>query len=204
MHLRNPSRNPTTKSSTSTNKAITHLQNWRTSQKTSTNDYPAFHLARKFSTKPFRHTRKRSMRAATNTSSQTTHSQNKKEIAKKLYGTTPPCNANVKTNLGRKFLNIIDRCFPNGHSLHKIFHKHTLKLTYSWMLNMKSIISSHNKALSSDYQPSQPQTNNKECNYRKQRSMPAGRKMPHTKCSLPSNSLNTNFIRIICRPHYKF
>ena len=31
----------------------------------------------------------------------------------------PPWNANVKTNLGRKFLNIIDRCFPNGHPLHK-------------------------------------------------------------------------------------
>ena len=78
----------------------------------------------------------------------------------------------MKTNLGRKFLNIIDRCFPNGHPLHKIFNKHTLKLSYSCMPNMKSIISSHNKAVLSDYHQSQTQTSNKECNCRKKDQCP--------------------------------
>ena len=86
---------------------------------------------------------------------------------RKIVWYNPPWNANVKTNLGRKFLNIIDRCFPNGHPLHKIFNKHTLKLSYSCMPNMKSIISSHNKAVLSDYHQSQTQTSNKECNCRK-------------------------------------
>ena len=84
----------------------------------------------------------------------------------------PPWNANVKNNLGRKFLNIIDRCFPNGHPLHKSFNKHTLKLSYSCMPNMKSIISSHNKALLSDYHRSLTQTNEKECNCRKKDQCP--------------------------------
>ena len=86
---------------------------------------------------------------------------------RKIIWYNPPWNANVKTNLGRKFLNIIDRCFPNGHPLHKIFNKHTLKFSYSCMPNIKSIISSHNKALLSDYHQSQTQTSDKECNCRK-------------------------------------
>ena len=128
----------------------------------------------------------------------------KRNRQRKIIWYNPRWNANVKTNLGRKFLNFIDRCLPNGHPLHKIFNKHTLKLSYSCMPNMKSIISSHNKALLSDYQRSQTQTSDKDCNCRKKRSMPAGRKMPHTKCSLPSNSLNANFIRVVRRPRYQF
>ena len=126
--------------------------------------------------------------------------KHKRNRQRKIIWYNPPWNANVKTNLGRKFLNIIDRCFPKGHPLHKILNKHTLKLSYSCMPN----ISSHNKALLSDYQRSQTQKSDKECNCRKKRSMPAGRKMPHTKCSLPSNSLKVNFIRVVRRPHYQF
>ena len=65
---------------------------------------------------------------------------------------------------------------PNTHLLHKIFNKHTLKLSYSCMPNMKSIISSHNKALLSDYHRSQTQTNEKECNGRKKDQCPLDRK----------------------------
>jgi len=83
---------------------------------------------------------------------------------RKILWHNPPWNANVKTNLGRKFLNIIDSCFPNGHPLHL--------LSYSCMPNMKSVISSHNKALLSDYQQSQTQTTNKERNCRKKDQWP--------------------------------
>ena len=97
------------------------------------------------------------------------HNRNRQ---RKIVWYNPPWNANVKTNLGRKFLNIIDRCFPNEHPLHKIFNKHTLKLSYSCMPNMKSIISSHNKAVLSDYHQSQTETNNKKCNCRKKDQCP--------------------------------
>ena len=64
----------------------------------------------------------------------------------------------MKTNLGRKFINIINRCLPNEHPLHKIFDKHMLKLSYSCMPNIKSTISSHNKAVLSNFYQSQTQT----------------------------------------------
>ncbi len=50
----------------------------------------------------------------------------------------PPWNSNVKTCIGKKFLAIIDKCFPPNHRLNKIFNRHTLKLSYSCMPNMKN------------------------------------------------------------------
>ena len=91
---------------------------------------------------------------------------------RKVIRYNPPWNANVKTNLGRKFINIINRFFPNEHPLHKIFNKHTLKLSYSCMPNIKSIISSHNKAVLSNFYQSQTQTNKKECNCREKDQCP--------------------------------
>ena len=111
----------------------------------------------------------------------------------------PPWNANVKTNLGKKFLNIIYRCFPNEHLLYKIFNKQMLKLSYSCMPNMKSIISSRNKALLSDCHQHTNTNKWQRMQLQKKRSVSARRKMPHPKCSLPSHSHNTN-IRIICGP----
>ena len=80
----------------------------------------------------------------------------------------------MKTNLGRRFLNIVDRCFPKNHPLHKIFNRHTLKLSYSCMPNMKTIISSRNKKLLSDCNQSRnsTQTLDKECNCRKKDQCP--------------------------------
>ena len=45
----------------------------------------------------------------------------------------PPFNLKVLTNVGHKFLRIIDECFPPHHCLHKIFNRNTLKLSYSTM-----------------------------------------------------------------------
>ena len=81
---------------------------------------------------------------------------------RKVLWYNPPWNSNVKTNLGRKFLNIVDRCFLKTHPLHKIFNPHTLKLSYSCMPNIKTIISSHNKKLLSDYNQSQNLTNTRQ------------------------------------------
>ena len=91
-----------------------------------------------------------------------------------------PWNSNIKTNLGRKFLNIVDRCFPKNHPLHKIFNRHTLKLSYSCMPNMKSIIASHNKKLLSDYNSTPPQQPDKECNCRNKHECPLERKCLQT------------------------
>ena len=45
----------------------------------------------------------------------------------------PTYNRNVKSNIGRQFLRLIDQSFLVGHKLRKIFNRSTLKLSYSCM-----------------------------------------------------------------------
>ena len=59
----------------------------------------------------------------------------------------PPFSKNVKTNVGRNFLNIVKDSFKKGHPLHKIFSKNTLKVSCLCMVNLGSKISAHNKSL---------------------------------------------------------
>ena len=56
----------------------------------------------------------------------------------------PPFSKNIKTNIARNFLNLVDTQFPAGHKLHKIFNRNTVKVSYSCMNNVKNIISKHN------------------------------------------------------------
>ena len=107
---------------------------------------------------------------------------------RKITWYNPPWDSNVKTNLGRKFLGIINKSFPKDHPLHKIFNRHTLKLSYSCMPNVKAIISSHNKKIlssnaavtSSTEQSAQP---SKTCNCRRK-----------PECPLEGNCLQQNVI----------
>ena len=64
---------------------------------------------------------------------------------RKIIWLNPPYCVSVKTNVGRIFLKLIKKHFPKGDSLNKIFNKNTVKLSYSCMGNISSIISSHNK-----------------------------------------------------------
>ena len=93
----------------------------------------------------------------------------------------PPFDSNVKSNLGRKFLRIVDKCFQKKHPLYKIFSRHTLKLSYSCMPNMKSIIPSHNNHVLSNANAPTPQPDT--CNCRKK-----------SDCPLEGKCLQTNVI----------
>ena len=66
---------------------------------------------------------------------------------RKITYFNPPYNAAVTTNVGREFLNLIDKHFPAHSQYHKIFNRNTIKLSYSCSPNMKNIISNHNKKL---------------------------------------------------------
>ena len=50
----------------------------------------------------------------------------------------------VKTNIGQTFLKLVKKHFPRGHKLYKIFKRNTLKLSYSCMSSMSSVIKQHN------------------------------------------------------------
>ena len=83
----------------------------------------------------------------------------------------PPYSANVATDIGHKFLQAVDECFPTNHCLNEIFNRNTLKLSYSCMPNVHQIITAHNKTVL--HKQTKPSENPpKECNCRKKESCP--------------------------------
>ena len=73
---------------------------------------------------------------------------------------TPPYSKSVQTNIARQFLKLVARHFPEGSSLHKLFNRNTIKVSYSCMRNMAALIKSHNATLL------KPATCDKPCNCR--------------------------------------
>ena len=69
---------------------------------------------------------------------------NKKQRKRNIIWFNPPYSKNVKTNIGKIFLNLIKKHFPPHHKFHKLFNKNTVKISYSCTRNIKSIINPHN------------------------------------------------------------
>ena len=74
-------------------------------------------------------------------------SQTTKRRKRKIIWFNPPYDKNVSTNIGKLFLNLIRKHFPKRHKFHKLFNKNTVKLSYSCMPSIKSIINAHNKSI---------------------------------------------------------
>ena len=103
------------------------------------------------------------------------HAKTKRTRNRNVIWFNPPYNSNVKTNIGHKFLQAIDDCFPKNNPLHKIFNRNTLKLNSSCMPNIRNIISGHNnsvvnKLTSTD--ASTCSTKPRQCNCRNKSSCP--------------------------------
>ena len=77
----------------------------------------------------------------------TTNRMKKKCRSRPVTWFNPPWNSAVKTNVGKKFLRIIDTSFSNDNPLKKLFNRSTVKVSYKTMPNMSSIVSSHNTRL---------------------------------------------------------
>ena len=69
---------------------------------------------------------------------------NTKQRKRNIIWFNPPYSKNVKTNIGKIFLNLIKTHFPPHHKLHKLFNKNTVKISYRFTRNIKSIINFHN------------------------------------------------------------
>ena len=104
---------------------------------------------------------------------------NKKTRKRKIIWFNPPCCLSVKTNVGRIFLKLIKKHFPKGNSLNKIFNKKTVKISYSCMGNISSIISSNNQNILNS-------VSNTEygCNCRSKESYPL-----QNKCLIPKSCI---------------
>ena len=57
----------------------------------------------------------------------------------------PPYSSSVKTNVGAKFLRLIDKHFPKSNPLNKVINRKNTKVSYRTTSNIQKIISSHNQ-----------------------------------------------------------
>ena len=89
---------------------------------------------------------------------------------------TPPYNVNLKTNIGKEFLRILDKNFPINNPLHTILNRKTVKISYSCTTNMKTTMQNRNRKLLNNEQ----KTETPPCNCQKSR-----------KCPTPDTSCNT-------------
>ena len=93
------------------------------------------------------HINKHSKNADTGTLYTTNHPQltTKKQITEQHALVQPPIQQNVSTNIGHRFLTLIDKHFLKDHKLRKIFNCKSMKICYGCKNNTKQTIANHNK-----------------------------------------------------------
>ena len=119
-----------------------------------------------------------------------------------------------ETKVGKCFLSLIDQHVPKTNPLHKFFNRNTLKLSYSCMSNVKTVISNHSKAELNNDLKSSDETK-KLCNCRNTNSCPLDRNCNMTNIiyqaevtleskEISYRSLRHNFQRTVEKPHVLF
>ena len=71
-------------------------------------------------------------------------SEPKSKRKRSIIWFNPPYSRNVATNVGKKFLQIMDKHFPPANPLHKIFNRSKVKMSYRCTPNLARKISAHN------------------------------------------------------------
>ena len=118
------------------------------------------------------------------TSAQSNNDKNDNKHGKrKIIWYNPTYSANIKMNIGKTFLNLIKEHFPKTNKLHNIFNKNTVKISYSSMSNISSILSGHKNLLN-------PTVNQYGCNCRIREDCP-----PQTQCLTPKLFIELNSLQ---------
>ena len=73
-----------------------------------------------------------------------TISDNKWKTKQKIIWLNPPFSKSVKNNISKSFLHLLSKHLPKNHNMHKSFNRNTVKISYSCMKNIASIILAHN------------------------------------------------------------
>ena len=104
----------------------------------------------------------------------TPETKEKRKRKRKITWFNPPFSQNVATKIGKKFFQLLNNCFPKTNKLNKIINKNTIKLSYSCMKNIETIIASHNKKILNTHEkePGAKQTSTDLCNCRNKDSCP--------------------------------
>lgn len=96
----------------------------------------------------------------------------RRQRSRKVIWFNPPYSRNVKTCVGKKFLKLVNKHFPKGSNLSKIFNRSTLKVSYSCMANVATILKTHNKHVLRRTELTSPSKPQKLCNCRKPEQCP--------------------------------
>ena len=83
---------------------------------------------------------------------------NKRTRTRKILYFNPPFSTGVKSKTCQQVLKLIDTCFPPSNPLHKIFNRHTVKVSYRTTPNIKQVISAHNRKTLNKQTPKQKKT----------------------------------------------
>jgi 23S rRNA G2445 N2-methylase RlmL len=95
-----------------------------------------------------------------------TTNKKKRVRSRQVIWFNPPYSQSVKTNIGAQFLGLISKHFEKTE-LRKYFNRSTIKLSYSCMPNMESVIAGHNKRLLKKSETNQEQDSGaRDCNCR--------------------------------------
>ena len=103
----------------------------------------------------------------------TNTANNKKQRKRNIIWFNPPYIKNVKTNIGKIFLNLMKKHFPSHH---------TVKISYICTRNIKTIINSHNAKILFHNKSTEQRT----CNCLNKQNCPLEQKMSHYKYRLQS------------------
>ena len=87
---------------------------------------------------------------------------------RKVIWFNPPYCKSVRTNIGKKFLQIVNKYFGNNSKFKKYLNKNNIKLSYSCLPNIETIIKNHNKKITNDNKNSEDET----CNCRDKEKCP--------------------------------
>ena len=80
------------------------------------------------------------------------HQYNSKKRTRNIIWFNPPFCQTVKTKAAKPFFRLLDKDFPQSHSLYKIFNRNTIKVSYSCMNNVSQIIKQRNRNVSNKKQ----------------------------------------------------
>ena len=104
----------------------------------------------------------------TNPPTEPTRTNNKDKKKRDIVWFNPPYNASVKTNIGKQFLQLIDKHFPKDHPLRQVVNRNCVKISYSCTKNMKQIMQSHNRKILTAKPPTPHTDMQKNCNCREE------------------------------------
>ena len=107
----------------------------------------------------------------------------------KIIWINPPYSQNIKTNIGKVFLNLVKKNFTKHFKLHQIVNTNILKVSYCCMKNITSMIKQHKSTVLFE-----PATANCSCNCRNSYSYPLDKKCQQClkRCLVYKADLHTN------------